>query len=76
MVPFAIGMPGPWELGLVLLIVMMLFGVGKLPQVFEQFGKSIKAFKDAQKEDDPKQLADAADLRDAEEVKAKQSVER
>jgi sec-independent protein translocase protein TatA len=41
-----IGGIGPWELGIVLAIVLILFGAGKLPQVFESFGKGIKAQKD------------------------------
>jgi sec-independent protein translocase protein TatA len=50
---FGFGMPGPWEMGLVLIIVLILFGAGRLPQVFEAFGKGIKQFRDAQKEDGP-----------------------
>lgn len=37
--------PGPLELGLILLIVAMLFGVGKLPEVFGAVGKGIREFK-------------------------------
>jgi sec-independent protein translocase protein TatA len=47
-----IGGVGPTELVLVLIIVLVLFGAGRLPQVFEQFGKGIKSFRDAQKEKD------------------------
>ena len=36
---------GPVELGLILLIVAMLFGVGKLPEVFGAVGKGIREFK-------------------------------
>jgi sec-independent protein translocase protein TatA len=39
------------ELGLVLVLVLILFGAGKLPQVFESFGKGIKSFRDAQKDE-------------------------
>lgn len=48
---FAIAMPGPLELMLVLFMVLIVFGAGRLPQVFESFGKGIKSFKDAQRED-------------------------
>lgn len=37
--------PGPIELGLILLIVAMLFGVGKLPEVFGSVGKGIREFR-------------------------------
>lgn len=50
-VPTLIGAPGPMELGLILVIVLILFGAGKLPQVFESFGVAVKKFRDAQKED-------------------------
>ena len=46
-----IGGLGPMELGIVLVLVLILFGAGKLPQVFEAFGKSVKSFRDAQKDD-------------------------
>ncbi|MBT3218368.1 MAG: twin-arginine translocase TatA/TatE family subunit [Proteobacteria bacterium] len=47
----AIGMPGPWEIGLILVIVLIVFGAGKLPHVLESFGKGIKQFRDAQKDE-------------------------
>ena len=37
--------PGPLELVLILVIVAMLFGVGKLPEVFGAVGKGIKEFR-------------------------------
>ena len=43
--PFRIG---PWEIGLILLILLMLFGVGKLPQVGGAIGKGLRAFKRGQ----------------------------
>jgi len=42
---------GVWELTIVLVLVMIFFGVGKLPQVGAALGKGIKSFKDAQKGD-------------------------
>ena len=44
--------PGPWEIGLILVIILIIFGVGKLPQVGAAFGKSIRAFKKGQSEDE------------------------
>lgn len=38
---------GPPELLLVLVIVLILFGAGKLPQVFGSLGKGIKEFREA-----------------------------
>jgi sec-independent protein translocase protein TatA len=42
MLPFNLG---PIELGLILLIVAMLFGVGKLPEVFGAIGKGVREFR-------------------------------
>ena len=39
------------ELLIILLIVLVFFGAGKLPSVFKQLGSGVKAFKDAQKDD-------------------------
>lgn len=36
---------GPLEIGLILLIILIVFGVGKLPQVGEALGKGIRGFK-------------------------------
>ena len=39
---------GPWEIALVLVIILLVFGVGKLPQVGGAIGKSLKAFRKGQ----------------------------
>jgi sec-independent protein translocase protein TatA len=38
---------GPVELILILIIVTMLFGVGKLPEVFGAVGRGVKEFRQA-----------------------------
>lgn len=51
---------GPWEIALVLVIILIIFGVGKLPQVGGAIGKSLRAFKKAQHgEDEEKEKAEA-----------------
>ena len=45
--PFARGI-GPLELILVLVIVMLIFGVGKLPQVGQAVGKAVRQFRQSQ----------------------------
>ncbi|MCS6801459.1 MAG: twin-arginine translocase TatA/TatE family subunit [Chloroflexota bacterium] len=42
--PFRIG---PMELVLILAVVMIIFGVGRLPEVFGSFGKGIREFRKA-----------------------------
>jgi len=38
--------PGPTELIVVLVIVLIIFGAGKLPSIGKALGKGIKEFKD------------------------------
>lgn len=39
--------PGPWELIIILLIVLIIFGAGKLPEIGSGLGKGIKNFRKA-----------------------------
>ena len=39
---------GPWEIGLILAIILIVFGVGKLPQVGGAIGKGMRAFRKGQ----------------------------
>lgn len=45
-----IGGIGPWEMAIVLAIVLILFGAGKLPQVFRSMGEGMKAFREGQRD--------------------------
>ena len=38
---------GPLEIGIILVIILIIFGVGKLPQVGGAIGKSISEFRKA-----------------------------
>ena len=38
---------GPWEIGLILVIILIVFGVGRLPQVGAALGKGIHGFRRA-----------------------------
>ncbi len=46
MLPFRIG---PWEIGLILVIILVVFGVGKLPQVGGAIGKGLREFRKGQR---------------------------
>ena len=46
---FGIGMP---ELIIILVIILIIFGAGKLPEIGAGMGKAIRNFKGATKEDD------------------------
>ena len=50
---------GPWELLIILVIVLVIFGAGKLPEIGAGIGKGIKNFKKgvAEFETDEKEAA-------------------
>jgi sec-independent protein translocase protein TatA len=50
---------GMGELIVILLIVVLLFGAAKLPQLGAGMGKAIKSFKDAVKDEEPPAKPDA-----------------
>ena len=54
---------GPWEIGLVLVIILIVFGLGKLPQVGTVIGKGIREFRKATRGefDDEKEVKPKAD---------------
>ena len=51
-IPLMIGMPGPLELGLILLIVLLIFGASRLPKIFRSMGSGVHEFKKGLKEGD------------------------
>ena len=43
---------GHWEILIILVICLIIFGAGKLPEIGSGIGKGIRNFKDATKSDD------------------------
>jgi len=43
------GMPGPQEILLILLILLLVFGASRLPEIGKSLGKGIREFKKATK---------------------------
>ena len=78
-------MPGMGELLIILVIVLLIFGAGKLPQIGDALGRSIRNFKRASNNEDEievskkkeiegkgsKALDEGDDIEDAEVVAAK-----
>ena len=42
-----LGIVGPWQIGLIIVVVLLLFGGKKIPELMKGLGKGIKEFKDA-----------------------------
>ncbi|MDQ1301639.1 MAG: sec-independent protein translocase protein TatA, partial [Chloroflexota bacterium] len=52
---------GPTELIIVLVIVLIIFGVGRLPEIGGAIGKSIREFRDSSKEPEGDKSKEAQD---------------
>ena len=47
-----LGMIGPWQVVLIVVVVLILFGGKKIPELMKGLGRGMKEFKDATKEID------------------------
>ncbi len=57
-----------WEALVILLVVLVLFGAGKIPKLAEDLGKGINAFKKGLKDkgkEEPKTIEDESENKDA-----------
>jgi sec-independent protein translocase protein TatA len=70
--------PSIWQILIIILIVLLLFGAGRLPRIMEDMAKGIKSFKKGMKDED-EQSSKAAlshsddDVIDAETADTKKS---
>lgn len=49
-----LGMPGVWQIVIILVVVLLLFGGKKIPELMRGLGSGIKEFKDATKDENSK----------------------
>ena len=49
---------GPWEIALILVVVLIVFGVGKLPDALGAIGKGLRAFKKAESGEDEEEATE------------------
>ena len=49
---------GPWQIIIILFVVLLLFGGNKIPELMSGFGKGIKEFKKATKEEEKEESKD------------------
>lgn len=79
-------MPGMSEWIIILVIVLIFFGAGKLPDVMKQFGRGIREFKDAAAGEEesvkaeaakkPKQIAEKDELDDEDGAPVKEKARK
>jgi sec-independent protein translocase protein TatA len=46
-----LGIPGPWQIILIVLLVLLFFGGKKIPELMKGLGQGIKEFKKATKDE-------------------------
>ncbi|TNF29599.1 MAG: twin-arginine translocase TatA/TatE family subunit [Bacteroidetes bacterium] len=56
-----LGFFGPQEIIIIAIIILLLFGGRKIPELMKGLGKGIKEFKDASKGDEPDKLSEKKD---------------
>ena len=69
------GMPGGWELFAIILVIVLLFGGKKIPELAKGLGKGIKDFKKAVNEDDESETVKKAETKELEAKKEDIKVE-
>lgn len=55
-----LSVPGVWEIVIILVIVIVLFGAKKIPGLAKGLGQSVKEFNDAKKEGKAEEKEDSA----------------
>jgi sec-independent protein translocase protein TatA len=57
---------GPWEIILLLLLALLLFGAKRLPEIGRSMGRGMREFKDSvsgkERDDEPDELPEPAEL--------------
>ena len=51
-----LGMVGPWQIAIIVALVLLMFGGKKIPELMKGLGGGIKEFKKATKEDSEEKL--------------------
>ena len=46
-----LGIPGPWQIILIVLVILLLFGGRKIPELMKGLGQGMKEFKKATKDE-------------------------
>ncbi len=56
-----LGVFGPWQVVAILVVVLLLFGGKKIPELLKGLGKGVKEFKDASKNENEAEVKNTED---------------
>jgi len=65
------GMFGPQEIILILVIVLLLFGGRKIPELMKGLGRGMKEFKKASNDDEEEEIEDKSKKKDPDKISDK-----
>ena len=57
-----LGIPGPWQIILIVLVVLLLFGGRKIPELMKGLGQGMKEFKKATKDEQKSEEEDQTEI--------------
>lgn len=57
--------PGIWQIVIVVLLILVVFGAARVPLIAENLAKGIKSFKKGLKDDDTKSVSDQSNKTDS-----------
>lgn len=64
LISFMLGQFGPWQVVLVIAVVLLLFGGRKIPELMRGLGRGVKEFKDGVKGDDENKAEDNKQIKE------------
>ena len=56
---FILGFIGPWQIAIVVLVIVLLFGGKKIPELMKGLGQGLKEFKNATKDKEKEKELDS-----------------
>jgi sec-independent protein translocase protein TatA len=58
---YYMGQVGPWQIVIVVAIILLFFGGKKIPELMKGLGQGVKSFKDGMKDDDSTKPGDSSE---------------
>lgn len=76
MVSLPLGVVGPWQIVIIALVILLLFGGKKIPELMKGLGKGVKSFKQGMNEVEEQINQADAELKKPEKVETKTEEEK